>query len=152
MAVKLRLRRTGAKHQPRYRIVATDARSPRDGRFIEVLGHYDPTRQPHEVAINAELARKWLSRGAQPTDTVRQLLVEQGILVAAYTPAGEGAAAEPVAAVEVAAAAQPTLSAAPVAEKPPAAPEAPSAVAPAETPGSGAAPSAAETPEDEAPA
>jgi len=80
MAVKLRLRRTGARNQPRYRIVAADAQSPRDGRFIEVVGHYNPTRQPHEVVVNAELARKWLKRGAQPTETVRTLLVEQGIL------------------------------------------------------------------------
>jgi len=109
MAVKLRLRRTGAKNQPRYRIVAADARSPRDGRFIEVIGHYDPTRRPHEAVINAELAQKWLRRGAQPTETVRSLLVEQGILarsaeaVAAGAPAAAGAAMEqaPPAAAEV---------------------------------------------------
>ena len=80
MSVRLRLRRVGARHQPRYRIVAADARSPRDGRFIEVVGHYDPTRQPHEVVIHADLAQKWLKRGAQPTETVRDLLVQQGIL------------------------------------------------------------------------
>jgi small subunit ribosomal protein S16 len=80
MAVKLRLRRTGARNQPRYRIVAADARSPRDGRFIEVIGHYDPTRQPHQVVVNAELAQKWLKRGAQPTDTVRALLAQEGLV------------------------------------------------------------------------
>jgi len=116
MAVKLRLRRTGAKHQPRYRIVAADARSPRDGRFIEALGHYNPTRQPHEVVVNAELARKWLSRGAQPTDTVRQLLIEQGILTATYAPPKSPA-------VEPAAAAQAPAPAAPQPEEPLAAPE-----------------------------
>lgn len=82
MPVKLRLRRIGAKHQPRYRIVAADSRSPRDGRFIEVIGYYLPTRQPHEVVIDAALAQKWLKNGAQPTDTVRDLLVQQGLLAA----------------------------------------------------------------------
>ena len=80
MAVKLRLRRGGARNQPRYRIVAADSRSPRDGRFIEVIGHYNPTRQPAEFAINEELALKWLRRGAQPTETVATLLKQQGIM------------------------------------------------------------------------
>ena len=92
MPVKLRLRRIGAKHQPRYRIVAADSRSPRDGRFIEVIGYYLPTRQPHEVVIHAELAQKWLKRGAQPTDTVRDLLVQQGLLAAIPYAASETSA------------------------------------------------------------
>ncbi|UCH36587.1 MAG: 30S ribosomal protein S16 [Armatimonadota bacterium] len=89
MAVKLRLRRVGAKHQPRYRIVATDVRSPRDGRFIEVIGYYNPARQPHEVGIKEELALKWLKHGALPTETVRDLLIQQGILQKFYEEQGK---------------------------------------------------------------
>lgn len=80
MAVKLRLRRTGAKKRPFYRIVAADARSPRDGRFIELVGTYNPITTPAEVKINEEVAMKWLRDGAEPTDTVRDLLKSQGIL------------------------------------------------------------------------
>lgn len=80
MAVKLRLARHGAKRDPFYRIVASDSRSPRDGRFIEIIGYYDPTRQPAEVKIDEEKALKWLSNGAQPSDTVRTLLSKQGII------------------------------------------------------------------------
>ena len=79
MAVKLRLARHGAKRDPFYRIVASDSRSPRDGRFIEIIGYYDPTRQPAEVKIDEEKALKWLSEGAQPSDTVRSILSRQGV-------------------------------------------------------------------------
>ena len=74
MAVKIRLRRMGAKKNPFYRIVVADSRYPRDGRFIEEIGYYDPLKEPVEVKVDAEKAQKWLSNGAQPTDTVRALL------------------------------------------------------------------------------
>ena len=80
MAVKLRLKRMGAKQRPFYRIVAADARSPRDGRFIETVGTYNPITNPAEVKINKELALKWLNNGAQPTEPVRTLLKKEGIL------------------------------------------------------------------------
>ena len=71
MAVKLRLTRMGAKKAPFYRIVATDSRKARDGQYIEQIGYYDPTKEPAVVKIDAELAKKWLDNGAQPTETVR---------------------------------------------------------------------------------
>ncbi len=74
MAVKLRLMRMGKKKQPTYRVVAADARSPRDGRFIEILGTYDPRQDPSVVRLDAGRAREWIRNGAQPTDTVRRLL------------------------------------------------------------------------------
>ena len=80
MAVKLRLKRGGAKQRPFYRIVAADARSPRDGRFIEVIGTYNPIPTEFEVKIDEEKAMYWLNNGAQPTDTVRSLLSKQGIM------------------------------------------------------------------------
>lgn len=80
MAVKLRLKRMGAKQKPFYRIVAADARSPRDGRFIETVGTYNPITKPAEIKIDKELALKWLKNGAEPTDTVRSLLRNEGIL------------------------------------------------------------------------
>ena len=80
MAVKLRLKRMGAKKRPFYRIVAADSRSPRDGRFIEVVGTYNPITEPAEVKVNEEVALKWLQNGAIPTDTVRDLLRKQGIM------------------------------------------------------------------------
>lgn len=80
MAVKLRLKRMGAKKRPFYRIVAADSRSPRDGRFIELVGTYNPICEPAEIKINEEVALKWLNNGAIPTDTVRDLLSSQGIL------------------------------------------------------------------------
>ena len=80
MAVKLRLTRIGKKKQPQYRIVATDSRSPRDGRFIEILGHYDPLQNPSALTVDNEKAVKWLSQGAQPTDRVRKLLEISGAL------------------------------------------------------------------------
>ncbi|MEW9050672.1 MAG: 30S ribosomal protein S16 [Neobacillus sp.] len=80
MAVKIRLKRMGAKKTPFYRIVAADSRSPRDGRYIEVIGTYNPVAQPAAVQINEELALKWLQDGAKPSDTVRNLFSNQGIM------------------------------------------------------------------------
>jgi len=74
MAVKIRLARTGAKKRPFYRIVAADARAPRDGRFLEKLGTYDPTKNPSEVHLNQSRVDYWLGVGAQPTETVKRLL------------------------------------------------------------------------------
>ncbi|AMB98952.1 30S ribosomal protein S16 [Aerococcus urinaehominis] len=82
MAVKLRLKRMGSKRNPFYRIVAADARAPRDGRIIEKIGTYNPVAEPAEVVIDEELALKWLKDGAQPTDTVRNILSRQGIMKA----------------------------------------------------------------------
>jgi len=80
MAVKLRLKRMGTTKKPFYRIVAADSRSPRDGRFIELVGTYNPLVTPAEVSIDEEVAMKWLRTGAEPTDTVRDLLKRQGIM------------------------------------------------------------------------
>ena len=79
MAVKLRMTRMGAKKRPFYRIVAADSRSPRDGRFIEEIGTYDPTKNPSEFKVNEEAAKKWLAAGAQPTDVVAKILKDAGI-------------------------------------------------------------------------
>ncbi len=80
MAVKIRLRRMGAKKAPHYRIVVADSRYPRDGRFIEEIGFYNPMTSPAEVKIDSEKAKKWIGNGAQPTDTVRDLLKKSGVL------------------------------------------------------------------------
>lgn len=80
MAVKIRLRRMGAKKAPFYRIVVADSRYPRDGRFIEEVGYYDPTKEPSIIKIDEEKAKTWLANGAQPTDTVKALLKIQGIV------------------------------------------------------------------------
>ena len=80
MAVKLRLKRMGAKKRPFYRIVAADSRSPRDGRFIEEVGYYNPIEKPAVVKIDKDLAMKWLNNGAIPTDTVRNLFSKEGIM------------------------------------------------------------------------
>lgn len=80
MSVKIRLKRMGAKKTPFYRIVVADSRSPRDGRQIETVGTYNPLTKPAEVKINEELALKWLQDGAKPSDTVRNLFSEQGIM------------------------------------------------------------------------
>ena len=80
MAVKMRLKRMGAKKKPFYRIVVADSRSPRDGRIIEKVGTYNPNTDPAEIKIEEALALKWLSTGAIPTDTVRNLLSKQGIM------------------------------------------------------------------------
>ena len=80
MEVKIRLRRMGAKKAPFYRVVVADSRYPRDGRFIEEIGYYNPTTEPATVKIDAEAAKKWIGNGAQPTDTVRDLLKKQGVI------------------------------------------------------------------------
>ena len=80
MAVKIRLRRMGAKKAPFYRVVVADSRFPRDGRFIEEIGYYDPTKESAVVKIDAEKAQKWIANGAQPTDTVKALLKKNGAL------------------------------------------------------------------------
>ena len=79
MAVKIRLRRMGEKKNPFYRIVVADSRSPRDGRFIEEIGTYNPNIEPSEFKVDEELAKKWLANGAQPTDVVAKLLKVAGI-------------------------------------------------------------------------
>ena len=80
MAVKIRLRRMGAKKRPSYRVVVADSRVARDGRFLESLGTYDPVRDPVGLTIDADKALRWLQRGAQPTDTARQLLSKAGVM------------------------------------------------------------------------
>ena len=79
MAVKIRLRRMGQKKAHFYRIVVADSRSPRDGRFIEEIGYYDPTKEPSEIRVDEEAAKKWLANGAQPTQTVEKILKTAGI-------------------------------------------------------------------------
>ncbi|MBE6600838.1 MAG: 30S ribosomal protein S16 [Ruminococcaceae bacterium] len=80
MAVKIRLRRMGAKKAPFYRVIVADSRSPRNGRFIEEIGTYNPLTEPAEVKIDAEAAKKWIANGAQPTETVKSLLKKNGII------------------------------------------------------------------------
>ena len=80
MAVKIRLKRMGMKKHPFYRIVVADVRSPRDGRFIEELGYYDPMKQPAEIKVDGEKAKQWIKDGAQPTETVRVLLKKSGAI------------------------------------------------------------------------
>ena len=79
MAVKIRLRRMGAKKAPFYRIVVADSRYPRDGRFIEEIGTYNPVATPTEVKVDAEKAKQWIANGAQPTDTVKEILKKAGV-------------------------------------------------------------------------
>ena len=78
--VKMRLRRMGAKKAPFYRVVVADSRYPRDGRFIEEIGYYNPQTEPAEVKIDADKAKDWIAKGAQPTDTVKALLKKSGII------------------------------------------------------------------------
>jgi len=78
--VKIRLRRVGAKKKPSYRLVVADSRSPRDGAFIEIIGHYNPLTDPETLVIDEEKALHWLSQGAQPTDTAARLLTKAGII------------------------------------------------------------------------
>ena len=80
MAVKTRLRRMGAKKNPFYRIVVADSRYPRDGRFIEEIGTYDPLKTPADVKIDADKAKQWIANGAQPTDTVKDILKKSGVI------------------------------------------------------------------------
>ncbi len=79
MAVKIRLRRTGAKKAPSYRVVVADSRYPRDGRFIEEIGYYNPLTEPSTIKIDLEKAANWIANGAQPTDTVKVLLKKAGL-------------------------------------------------------------------------
>jgi small subunit ribosomal protein S16 len=78
--VKIRLRRMGAKKQPTYRFVVADARSPRDGRFIEILGHYNPRTEPKTLVVDQDKVKQWLAKGAQPSDPVRRLFAELGLV------------------------------------------------------------------------
>ena len=80
MAVKIRLRRMGAKKNPFYRIVVADSRFPRDGRFLEEIGYYNPMEEPSVVKVDPEKAKKWIEDGAQPTDTVRELFKKHGVI------------------------------------------------------------------------
>jgi small subunit ribosomal protein S16 len=80
LATKIRLKRMGAKKVPFYRVVVADSRAPRDGRFIEEIGYYNPTKKPAEVNINEEKALKWLENGATPSDTVKALFKKTGVL------------------------------------------------------------------------
>lgn len=80
MAVKIRLKRMGSKKRPFYRVVVADSRSPRDGKFIEEIGYYNPTTEPNTVKIDADKVQKWIGYGAQPTDTVKRILKSEGIL------------------------------------------------------------------------
>ena len=80
MAVKIRLRRIGAAKAPFYRVIVADSRSPRDGRFIEEIGYFNPLTSPADVKIDADKAKKWIANGAQPTETVRALLKKNGII------------------------------------------------------------------------
>ena len=80
MAVKIRLRPMGGKKAPFYRIVVADSRYPRDGRFIEEIGYYDPTKEPSVVKVDADKAKAWIANGAQPTDTVKKILKDNGAL------------------------------------------------------------------------
>jgi len=79
MSVKIRLTRTGSNKQASYRVVVSDSKSPRDGRFIEIIGHYNPRMNPAEIVIDAEKAKAWIAKGAQPTDSVRMLMKTAGI-------------------------------------------------------------------------
>jgi small subunit ribosomal protein S16 len=124
--VKIRLKRMGAKKRPFYRLVVADSRSPRDGRFIELLGYYDPLPNPATVHIDADKVREWIGKGARPSDAARALLVEQGILAKvprsfaprsqAETAAASGASETPGAAEEAEAAED--AAAVPAAEPP----------------------------------
>jgi len=80
MAVKIRLRRMGAKKAPFYRIVVADSRAPRDGICIDEIGYYDPTKEPSVIKVDADKAKDWMTKGAQPTDTVKKLLKIEGVL------------------------------------------------------------------------
>ncbi|MEG2939008.1 MAG: 30S ribosomal protein S16 [Oscillospiraceae bacterium] len=80
MAVKIRLRRMGAKKAPFYRVVVADSRFPRDGRFLEEIGYYDPTKEPVVFNVDAEKAKQWIAKGAQPTDTIKSLLKKNNIV------------------------------------------------------------------------
>lgn len=90
MATRIRLRRVGRKKQPEFRIVVAESTSPRDGRFIETIGHYRPREKPAVVQVDAERARRWLAKGARPTETVRSLLKRAGVFKPAAATAEPG--------------------------------------------------------------
>ena len=80
MSVRIRLTRVGATKQPSYRFVIADSRNPRDGRAIETIGHYNPRTEPVEIVVDADKAKEWMAKGAQPSDTVRRLFIKVGVL------------------------------------------------------------------------
>jgi small subunit ribosomal protein S16 len=156
--LRIRLRRVGKKKQPMYRIVVADSRKPRDGAFVEALGYYHPLDNPSTIVIDADRARHWLDKGAQPSDRVAKLLAVQNI---AEIPAklqtrialGEQRAKEAAAKPKEAPAAEAPAAAAPAPAAPPPAPEAPAAeaeAAPAEAPAAEAEAAPAEAPAAEA--
>jgi small subunit ribosomal protein S16 len=102
--VRIRLRRMGAKGQPSYRVVIADSRSPRDGRFIEIIGHYNPRMEPSEIVINKEKALAWIAKGAQPSESVYSLLARAGIIERSAIPV-KGNKNSPVASADTTAAA-----------------------------------------------
>ncbi|NNM96757.1 MAG: 30S ribosomal protein S16 [Candidatus Dormibacteraeota bacterium] len=112
MAVKIRLKRMGAKKRPFYRVVVADARSPRDGRFIESVGYYDPLHDPAVVKLDDQRIRHWMGTGAKPSDVVRELMERQGLLPASARPARAKAAQPEVAAAPGESAASPASPAA----------------------------------------
>lgn len=129
MSVKIRLRRVGAKKQPAYRIVVADSRAPRDGRFIEIVGAYNPLTDPSTVQVHSERALYWLSKGAQPTDVVKKLFIKQGVwatftgevqpeAVVAIAEEAPITVVEAVPEVEVAASVEQPVAEAPVVETP----------------------------------
>ncbi len=95
VAVKIRLKRAGAKKSPSYRVVVADSRSPRDGRFIEELGYYDPTKEPAIFKLKEDRVKEWLAKGAQPSETVKALLVKAGLKKKAAEGTGAAEAAVP---------------------------------------------------------
>lgn len=134
MSVRIRLSRLGKKKAPFYRLVVADSRSPRDGRFIEILGTYNPLTDPAEIKVDTERAKFWLGNGASPSDTAKILLQKVGVFEGPSRPAGEAKPAKPEKKAPAKAAAPveeaPAVEEAPVAETP--AEEAPAAEAPAE--------------------
>jgi small subunit ribosomal protein S16 len=144
LAVKIRLMRVGKKKQPTYRVIVADSRSPRDGRFIEILGQYEPRQDPSLVNIDTDRAVHWLKRGAQPTEQVAKILGIAGVWDAYKSDTGKESAAKPKAKTPKAKAVE--EQPAPTAPAPPAAAAAPAVEAPAKE-----AP-AAEAPAEEAPA
>ncbi len=114
--VKIRLRRVGAKKQPSYRIVVASSTSPRDGRFLEVIGHYNPRTEPETVVVDVERSRYWLGHGAQPTEAVMRLLKKGGVFDTATQPAAAPSATPPIAAAAaVVPVAEPAIPASPAA-------------------------------------
>jgi small subunit ribosomal protein S16 len=114
MAVKIRLKRMGANKKPFYRIVVANSRSPRDGKFIEELGYFDPLKDPAEIKVDLAKARKWISNGAQPTDTVKALLKKSGAYDAPVAPAAADATESPTVTIEPGEADAPDTADAPV--------------------------------------